>query len=359
MHGHFLAECVDSILGQTCADFEVLIMDDCSPDDTPAVARSITDPRVRYVRNARNLGHLANYNKGIELARGEYIWLINVDDYLRRPYVLEQFVAVMDRTPSAAFVCCPAVVVRDGVEEPPHGVHGPIDRIFRGSDFVRRLLVINCVATPAVMVRRRSYESVGVFPLDMPHAGDWFQWCRHALHGDVAYLAEPMVCYRLHDSNMSSYYHANPAKLAADELKVRWRVKHLAARSHPGAVARAALHEIVRHYERRVTGRITESCRDGMTFEEFETSLREHSQDPRDVAHVRARVLTAMGDTYYTRGTFHLARQHYRRALRHAPLTPSVWAKWALLVSGGGGRSLRLLANRLRRAPRRGTMQAS
>jgi len=82
---HLLPECVNSILRQSYGDFEVLIMDDLSPDDTAAVAKSFSDPRVTYVRNDRNLGHLRNYNKGISLSRGRYIWLISADDYLRKP----------------------------------------------------------------------------------------------------------------------------------------------------------------------------------------------------------------------------------------------------------------------------------
>lgn len=68
--GHLLAECVDSILSQTYQDFEILIMDDCSPDNAAEVAATFADPRVRYFRNECNLGHLRNYNKGIALAAG-------------------------------------------------------------------------------------------------------------------------------------------------------------------------------------------------------------------------------------------------------------------------------------------------
>src|SRR5262245_36779409 len=82
--GHLLSDCVSSILCQTYEQFEVLIMDDCSPDQTPQVAACIFDPRVRYIRNTMNLGHLANYNRGIDMARGRYIWLISADDTLRR-----------------------------------------------------------------------------------------------------------------------------------------------------------------------------------------------------------------------------------------------------------------------------------
>ena len=104
----FLPECVTSILGQTFQDFEILIMDDCSPDNTPEVARSFDDARVVYMRNEVNLGHLRNYNKGIELSRGQYVWLISADDCLRRPYVLEKYIGLMDAHPEVGYVFCSA-----------------------------------------------------------------------------------------------------------------------------------------------------------------------------------------------------------------------------------------------------------
>ena len=95
--GHLLSECLTSIITQSYTDLEVLVMDDCSPDATPQVAGRIADPRVQHVRNATNLGHLRNYNAGIAMARGEYVWLISADDKLRKPYVVERFVEHLDR----------------------------------------------------------------------------------------------------------------------------------------------------------------------------------------------------------------------------------------------------------------------
>jgi glycosyltransferase involved in cell wall biosynthesis len=97
---HLLPECINSILGQSFSDFEVLIMDDCSPDNTAEVAASFKDPRVKHIRNDPNLGHLRNYNKGIGLTRGRYVWLISADDYLRKPYILERYVNCFDSHPN-------------------------------------------------------------------------------------------------------------------------------------------------------------------------------------------------------------------------------------------------------------------
>jgi glycosyltransferase involved in cell wall biosynthesis len=105
---HLLPECINSILSQSYREFEILIMDDHSPDATPEVAASFKDPRVRHIRNDPNLGHLRNYNKGIELSRGRYVWLISADDYLGNRYVLERFVALLDENPRVGYTFCPA-----------------------------------------------------------------------------------------------------------------------------------------------------------------------------------------------------------------------------------------------------------
>src|SRR5260370_1822088 len=113
---HLLSECVGSILSQTHQDFEVLIMDDCSPDNTPEVARSFQDPRVKHIRNEQNLGHLANYNKGISLAQGEYIWLISADDSLRSTQVLQRFVRMIYHAPNIVYVFFPTLQLVTGQE---------------------------------------------------------------------------------------------------------------------------------------------------------------------------------------------------------------------------------------------------
>ena len=113
---HLLADCVNSILMQSYTNFEVLIMDDCSPDHTPEVARSFSDHRVRHIRNESNLGIIGNYNRGIGLSRGDYIWLISADDYLQRDYVLHRYVQVLESHPKVGYVFCPVVALEHGKE---------------------------------------------------------------------------------------------------------------------------------------------------------------------------------------------------------------------------------------------------
>ena len=105
-------------------------------DNTPQVAASFRDDRVKHIRNNPNLGHLKNYNKGIEMARGKYVWLISADDYLRRPYVMQQYVEVMEKNPRIGYSFCPGVGVRDGQETEvlEYSVYGDRSRVIKGQD---------------------------------------------------------------------------------------------------------------------------------------------------------------------------------------------------------------------------------
>src|SRR5262245_46075922 len=96
---HFLGDCVNSILNQSYGDFEVIIMDDCSPDNTPEVAKQFKDPRVIYIRNETNLGFVPNFDKGVKLSRGSYLWVISADDCLRSRDVLQKYVDLLEKNP--------------------------------------------------------------------------------------------------------------------------------------------------------------------------------------------------------------------------------------------------------------------
>ena len=100
----FLREAIDSILAQTFTDFELIICDDCSPLGAPdEVIQSYNDPRIRYVKNEKNLGISANTNKMIGLARGEYIAQMDNDD-IALPQRLEKTCAYLDSHPDVDYV---------------------------------------------------------------------------------------------------------------------------------------------------------------------------------------------------------------------------------------------------------------
>ena len=339
---HLLRECLESILTQTYSDLEVLVLDDCSPDDTAEVVSSLPDPRIKYVRNEPNLGHLRNYNKGIALARGDFIWLISPDDYLRKPYALERYVNVMEQNPHLGYVLCPAIKVENGSETElvSWSTHGTTDQILSGHEFLEKLLIGNCVVAPTGMVRRECYDKVTTFPLNMPNSGDWYLWCAFALDYDVGYMAEPMVCYRIHTANMSVILKTNKPRIISDDnIAVRWTVKHMAEARNLKSVVTLCKDAIATYYANLLACDLHQSGIYRMGWDDCERSIRQYAKNEDEELEVRASVLIALADQCYLRRDFTRAREYYHAALQRWCI--QTVAKLVLLQLGPVGVYLR------------------
>lgn len=103
-YGRFLDETIQSVLSQTYTDFELVVVDNCSTDNTIEVVQPyLVDKRVRFYRNETNIGLVGNWNKCLELAQGEYIKFLCADDKFH-PLLLQQFAAVMEQHPQVMLV---------------------------------------------------------------------------------------------------------------------------------------------------------------------------------------------------------------------------------------------------------------
>jgi glycosyltransferase involved in cell wall biosynthesis len=357
---HFLPECVNSILSQTYDNFEVLIMDDCSPDNTREVARSFQDQRVKHIRNDPNLGALSNYNKGITLSRGKYVWLISADDYLRRPYVLQHYVDLMEAQFRVAYTFCPGLAVKNGKETELVGYlrQGNRDRVIAGHVFLKTLLLSNLVLAPAAMARRECYEKLSFFPInpvwssvpvDLIWGGDWYLWCLFALHGDVGYFSEPMVCYREHDfSSTSVITKENLENCFLAEMAVLWKIKQRAAEVGSRDLSRTCLQAIAYEYANHLAGRKYRSATSTVTMAQFEESLCRHTATEKERQWVRARVFAEMAAIFQARGDVASASDWYDAATRIDRRLMKVQAKKVLLSLGKPGEYLRRSLQRFR-----------
>ena len=355
--GHLLRECVETILAQTYRDFELLIMDDCSPDQTGTVATSFGDPRVRYIRNDSNLGHLRNYNKGIDLARSKYVWLISADDRLRVPYVLARYVRYMDEHPDVGYVFCPGIGLYNGVETDilRDAHYGDENRTFDGQEFIKAVIQkTGGLLSPAVMVRRACYEQISRFPLDMPHQGDLYLWLLWALHYRVGYFGEPMVNYRTHDHNMMMFLQRSyPETVFRDEVNVLWRIKREAEHKNYHALADYIEPFICRKYAHAVgVQSYNETCVPwGMSVEECDGAFKRNAESTREYYRLRSRFEVLVGDKHWHHSAFNEARQSYLSAIQRSWLMPAVWAKLGLLCLGSPGNKIRTIATRIWRRP--------
>jgi glycosyltransferase involved in cell wall biosynthesis len=199
--GRFLREAVESILRQTFGDFEFLIVNDGSYDDTADILKEYRDPRIRVVHNEENLGLVASLNRGIDLAGGEYVARMDCDD-ISLPVRLARQVEYLDAKPSCAVV---AVMVKmideDGIE---CGDWVDDRRTPSFAKICRFLPKANCIAHPGVMIRKSVLTGYR-YNKSQCASEDYDLWLRMCADGLVIdKIAEPLLRYRINPGSVTS-----------------------------------------------------------------------------------------------------------------------------------------------------------
>jgi glycosyltransferase involved in cell wall biosynthesis len=213
----YLPEAIESALKQEYADFELVVCDNASTDGTPELCQRYADPRLRYVRHEQLVGQAENWNRCLDLARGDYVILLHADDVLLPPF-LSRAAEVMGRDAAVGLVHCAVQHIDpDGAPMCVHRLYDE-DRIDPGEVRFRQLLEQGCLINPAgVLVRRTIYEAVGRFTTEIVWGVDWHMWLRASLRGPVGYLAEPLALYRQHPHSGTSGVMAT-GRTGPDEL---------------------------------------------------------------------------------------------------------------------------------------------
>jgi glycosyltransferase involved in cell wall biosynthesis len=233
-HARFLRRRIDTILAQTFQDFELILLDDCSTDDSRSIVREYgSDPRVRMEFNNVNSGStFKQWNKGVRLALGKYIWIAESDDY-SDAHFLERLVALVESNPRIHFAYCRSWCVTeenrlDGSAE----THFPgmdhfswtADYCEDGEEVCRKYLVRSNIVlnASAVVFRKAIYERVGGADESMLLCGDWKLWASMSLEGKVAYLREPLNYFRFHATSVRKKSHQGALKVTETLQVVRW-----------------------------------------------------------------------------------------------------------------------------------------
>ena len=203
----YLAEAIDSILNQTFGDFEFLIINDGSQDNSRMILDSYSDARIRVVDNEKNMGLPATLNKGMELALGAYIARMDCDD-ICLPTRLEKQVTLMDSQPEVGvcgtwFDVSGQNLVRDFPQDDAH---------------IRIAMLGYCaLGHPTVMMRKSYFAANGLFynPAFKYGAEDYDLWTRCMDFFALANVGEVLLHYRHHETQMTeNYKQAVESKLA-------------------------------------------------------------------------------------------------------------------------------------------------
>lgn len=193
----YLAEAVESVLSQTLADLELVVVDDGSTDGSHAILEGFVrkDPRVRLIANEENLGLSAARNRGWRAARASYVAWLDADD-VALPDRLFRQVELLDAHPTVAVVGGATIII-DAT-----GRHISTMRFPTTSRAIRSTLRRhNCLAQSSITLRRAALEEVGGYRFDQ--AEDYDLWLRISERFDLVSFADPVTLYRLHPGQLS------------------------------------------------------------------------------------------------------------------------------------------------------------
>lgn len=192
----YLREAIESVLNQTFKDFEFVIIDDGSTDETIDIIKSYKDPRIRlYKKNHRGL--IASLNEGIKLARGEYIARMDADD-ISEPERFERQVGFLGDHPECAVVGTTIEVI--DLEGSSLGVEPePLSH----PDIMRGLIVRNVLAHGSVMMRKTTIGELGGYDSSAKYVEDYDLWMRVIRKHRMANLPQVLYKWRLNPEGVS------------------------------------------------------------------------------------------------------------------------------------------------------------
>ncbi|MBN2374994.1 MAG: glycosyltransferase [Sedimentisphaerales bacterium] len=202
----YIGAAIQSALQQSFEDFELLVLDNVSTDNTADIVARFNDPRLHYRTNEQNIGFLGNANLGLSLARGEYLTYLGADDIWEKDFLL-QAVALMDNNQELSFVHGSALWI-DEKSQPFGGTDDRWQLITDGNKaFVDTFRYGFCFST--MLMRTETAQRIGPLPQDWGDLADTWLFLRMALEGDVGYLFQTLVLYRVHKESLSLAWYKN------------------------------------------------------------------------------------------------------------------------------------------------------
>jgi glycosyltransferase involved in cell wall biosynthesis len=210
-----LSRSIKSVLNQTYRNFEIIVVDDASSDNTYSVVNSFDDDRIRYVRHEKNRGANAARNTGIKKSLGEYIAFQDSDD-VWMPHKLENQLDVFLRPSIDAGVVYTGVC---RIWPNYHTDYLPAEKGESGN-IIDALLKGNFIPTQVTMIKKDIFDSHGYFDQQLPRLQDWEMWIRIAEEYHFEFIDEPLVMKHM-DVDELSYSNQERALLDAKQMIIK------------------------------------------------------------------------------------------------------------------------------------------
>ncbi|MFC2157980.1 glycosyltransferase family 2 protein [Acidobacteriota bacterium] len=278
-----IERCIKSVQDQTYRDFEIVVVDDASKDNTAEVVEKIQDERIRYIKLEKNTGPSQSRNIGIEKSRGKYIAFLDDDDEWL-PEKLEVQVRIFDEADEKIG----AVYSAFWRIQKNKRLYIPSKKIKKKEgDLLDNVLKRYMIGTPAILVRKDVLDEVGYFDAELRALVDWDLWIRIARAYHFRFVDKPLTV---------SYY--SKVSVSANRMNV------IAA---------------------------------------YEVLLKKHADIIMKNRSVLAKIYLRMGNAYSHSGKASEGRSYFFLSLRNNPFKPSAWA--GFLASIWGTRFYTMLVN--------------
>jgi glycosyltransferase involved in cell wall biosynthesis len=200
-HAHFIVDAVESVKNQTYRDFELVIVDNCSTDDTKEVVRQMMshDSRIRYVCNETNVGPVGNLNRCLVHGQGNYITILCADDLLA-PTFLEKTAAALDQNPNVSLVACARTVVDEYLKPKFRAGYSAREQCAPGHAVINRCLFNgNSIGEPSAVMFRKELAARG-FNTEYSQLVDLEMWFHLLEQGDFYFIPEELCSFRQYDA---------------------------------------------------------------------------------------------------------------------------------------------------------------
>lgn len=203
----YLGEAIESVLTQDHDDFELLIVDDCSKDNSAEIIKSYAarDKRIRFQINSPNLGMVPNWNLCMEMARGDYLKFVFGDDKLCRPDALRKMVSLIEQNSSVTLVASARNILDENSKVIDVWDHLGKAGVKRGLDVIVQCLdeTRNVIGEPSAVLFRKRDACRGFNPRYRQIVDQEF-WFHLLEKGDLAYTPEPLCAFRTHPTQQTA-----------------------------------------------------------------------------------------------------------------------------------------------------------
>lgn len=194
----YVREAIQSVLNQTYSDFELIIINDGSTDNSSGIIESFKDKRIMYINNSKNSGLISTLNEGLRRANGKYIARMDADD-ICLPDRFQKQVEVLEKSDDVVLVSSDFYELK--------GSNLKLSTGFNGSDEIKTVLLFAPgIAHPTVMMRNIFKEKSIQYNSHFLHVEDYQLWTELSFIGDMINIDRPLLKYRSHNAQVSAQF---------------------------------------------------------------------------------------------------------------------------------------------------------